>query len=69
MLSALRLCVWRFDNGYMELFDINQTLALTFWTKKRKVFENGISSDFVACFIPADWAADELCFLHIVHSE
>ena len=67
VLSALRLCVWRFDNGYIKLFNINQTLALTFWTKKRKVFENGIFSDFVACFITTNRTTDKICFFHAYH--
>ena len=37
-LSALRLCVWRFNNSYMKLFYVDQTLAFAFWTKERKVF-------------------------------
>ena len=69
MLSALRLCGWRFDNGYMELFNVDQTFTFAFWTKERKIFKYGIFPNFVACFISAYWAADELCFLHIVHSE
>ena len=67
VLSALRLCVWRFDNGYIKLFNINQTLALTFWTKKRKVFENGIFSDFVACFITTNRTTDRICFFYAYH--
>ena len=32
-LSALRLCVWLFDNGCIELFYMNQGLLLTFRTE------------------------------------
>ena len=32
-LSALRLCVWLFDNGCIELFYMNQGFMLTFGTE------------------------------------
>ena len=32
-LSALRLCVWLFDNGCIELFYMNQGFLLTFRTE------------------------------------
>ena len=38
-LSALRLCVWLFDNGCIELFYMNQGFLLTFRTEWREVFE------------------------------
>ena len=33
-LSALRLCVWLFDNCYVQLFYINQRFLLAFRTKQ-----------------------------------
>ena len=33
-LSALRLCVWLFDNCYVQLFYINQRFLFTFRTKQ-----------------------------------
>lgn len=66
MLSALRLCGWRFDNGYMKLFSINYALDFAFGAKKWEVFENGIFPDFVAGFISADRAMDKVCVFHIV---
>ena len=65
MLSALRLCVWRFDNCYMELLNINQTLSFTLRAKEWKIFENGILSNFITGFIPTNGATDKVCFLHI----
>ena len=65
MLSALRLCVWRFDNSYVKLFNINQTLSFTFGTKERKIFKNSIFSNFITGFIPTNGATDKVCFLHI----
>ena len=38
-LSALRLCVWLFDNGYIELFYMDQGFLPTFRTEQREVFE------------------------------
>ena len=32
-LSALRLCVWLFDNGYIELFYMDQGFLPTFRTE------------------------------------
>ena len=42
MLSALRLCVWRFDNGYMEfvidkLADYKKSLIYEVVTGKKEV--------------------------------
>ena len=33
-LSALRLCVWLFDNCYVQLFYINQRFLFTFRAKQ-----------------------------------
>ena len=38
VLSALRLCVWLFDNFYFEVIYAYQTFFFTFWTIQRKVF-------------------------------
>lgn len=62
MLSALRLCVWRFDNCYMKLFNINQTLSFTLRAKEWKIFENGIFSNLVACLVSANGATNKVCF-------
>ena len=67
MLSALRLCVWRFNNCYMELFNINQTFSFTLRAKEWKIFESGIFSNLVACLVPANGATNKICFCHIYH--
>ena len=37
-LSALRLCVWLFDNCHIELCDMNSGFLFAFGTKQRKIF-------------------------------
>ena len=40
--SALRLCVWLFDDGNFLLLDRNKCFLLTFWTVQRKIHQNSI---------------------------
>lgn len=55
-LSALRLCVRLFDNGCIELFDIDYRFPLAFRAEQRKVFEYRIEAYLGSSFIFADWA-------------
>ena len=41
-LSALRLCVWLFDNEYIELFDIDYRFPFAFRTEQREVLKHNI---------------------------
>ena len=47
-LSALRLCVWLFDNCCMKLLYLNDRFVLAPRTKQRKVFKDRVFHDF--CF-------------------
>ena len=49
-LSALRLCVWLFDNYCIKLLYIDNSFLFAFWTKQRKVFQFRIISNFYSCF-------------------
>lgn len=49
-LSALRLYVWHFDNGYMELFNVDLTFTFAFGTKEMIIIKYGIFPIFVARF-------------------
>ena len=43
-LSALRLCVWLFDNFRIELFYIYQSFLFTLRAIKREIFQYRISA-------------------------
>ena len=47
-LSALRLCVWLFDNCCMKLFYLDDRFVLAPRTKQRKVFKDRVFHDL--CF-------------------
>ena len=47
-LSALRLCVWLFDNCCMKLFYLDDRFVFAPRTKQRKVFKDRVFHDF--CF-------------------
>ena len=55
-LSALRLCVWLFDNCCMKLFYFDDRFVLAPRTKQRKVFKDRVFHDFCFRFCTADWA-------------
>ena len=63
-LSALRLCVWLFDNGYIELFYIDDGFPPTLWTVKRKIFEHCIGANFCARFVLANRTENPISSLH-----
>ena len=52
--SALRLCVWLFDDNDMKIFYMNQTFPSTFWTIEGIIYQNGVHSDSVSRFLTAD---------------
>ena len=54
-LSALRLCVWLFDNRYIQLSCGDQCFMLAFGTVQWEVFKNCIFSYSYPCFRAADW--------------
>ena len=61
VLSALRLCVWRFNSSHMELCNVDQAFAFALRTKEWESFLiDSIFSDFVTCFISADKATHPL---------
>ena len=49
-LSALRLCVWLFDNRYMKLFDTDKHFTFAFETKEWEIVKYRVLSDFKSCF-------------------
>ena len=50
-LSALRLCVWLFDNFRIELFYIYQNFLFTLGAIKREIFQYRISAQLNSGFI------------------
>lgn len=36
-LSALRLCVWLSNNGYIQLLYMNERFLFTFWTEQGEI--------------------------------
>ena len=50
-LSALRLCVWLFDNERILFFYANQGFLLILRTIERKIFQFGIATNLDSCFI------------------
>ena len=63
-LSALRLCVWLFDNCCMKLFYIDDGFPPTLWTVKRKIFEHCIGANFCARFVLANRTENPISSLH-----
>ena len=53
-LSALRLCVWLFDNGCIELFDIDYRFPFAFRTKQREVLKHSIKAYLGSGLVFAD---------------
>ena len=37
VLSALRLCVWLSNNGYIQLLYMNERFLFTFWTEQGEI--------------------------------
>lgn len=37
VLSALRLCVWLSNNGYIQLRYMNERFLFTFWTEQGEI--------------------------------
>ena len=62
--SALRLCVWLFDDGYLKFFYFNQTIVLTFRAVEWKIFQFCILPHLYPRFISAGRASYPFCFLH-----
>ena len=63
-LSALRLCVWLFDNCRMKLFYIDDGFPPTLWTVKRKIFEHCIGANFCTRFVLANRTENPISSLH-----
>ena len=63
-LSALRLCVWLFDNCRMKLFYIDDGFLPTLWTVKRKIFEHCIGANFCTRFVLANRTENPISSLH-----
>ena len=55
-LSALRLCVWLFDNCRMKLLYFDDRFVLAPRTKQREVFKDRVLHDLCFRFCAADWA-------------
>ena len=52
-LSALRLCVWLFDNWYIHLLYVNKGFLFAFRAVQGKVFQFGIVPYLQPCFAVA----------------
>ena len=63
-LSALRLCVWLFDNCRIKLFYIDDGFPPTLWTVKRKIFEHCIGANFCTRFVLANRTENPISSLH-----
>ena len=62
-LSALRLCVWLFDNFRIELFYIYQNFLFTLGAIKREIFQYRISAQLNSGFIFANWTEQAMIIL------
>ncbi len=38
-LSALRLCVWLFDNCHIKLLNVDESFLFAFWAVQQEVFK------------------------------
>ena len=63
-LSALRLCVWLFDNFRIELFYIYQNFLFTLGAIKWEIFQYRISAQLNSGFIFANWTEQPFHFAH-----
>ena len=53
VLSALRLCVWLSNNGYIQLLYMNERFLFTFWTEQGEILQFRVNSYFYSGFIMA----------------
>ena len=53
-LSALRLCVWLFDNCHIKLPNVDESFLFTLGAIKREIFKHCIWPEFYSCFILAN---------------
>ena len=65
-LSALRLCVWLFDNCCMKLFYLDDRFVFAPRTKQRKVFKDRVFHDL--CFRFCSTARTENPFSLVHHA-
>mgnify|MGYP007007454140 CR=1 FL=1 len=63
-LSALRLCVWLFDNCCMKLFHIDDGFPPALRTVKWKIFKYCIGADLCTGLAFADRAKNPISSLH-----
>ena len=54
-LSALRLCVWLFDNCRIELFYIDDRFLSAFGAEQREILKYRFSMYLNSGFVIADW--------------
>ena len=66
--SALRLCVWLFDDCQLKIFDLYQAFLPAFWAEKRKVYQFCVRSYFDTGFTATGGAAYPFDFFHIASS-
>lgn len=68
ILLILCLCVWLFDDGYLQLFCVYQSFLFTFRAVKRIVFQNCILSKSITSFTATNRTYNPLRFIHFIHS-
>ena len=62
--SALRLCVWLFDDRYVFLSYRNKRLLLAFRAKQRKIKQDSIVPYFCMCLVSASRTQDTFFQFH-----
>lgn len=66
-LSALRLSVRLFDNGYCAIIHIDDQLLLALWTEKREVEKCGVLPQHGTGFAMANRAEEPLSICGLYH--
>ncbi len=61
------LCVWLFNDGYLQIFYINQCFLFAFRAVKWIVIQNCIFSNSVTDLTATNWAAYPFCFHSSLH--
>ena len=64
VLSALRLCVWLFDNCGIQLLYIDDCFLLAFGAVQGKVFKHRIASYLNPRFAVTDRTQYKICLFH-----
>jgi len=62
--SALRLCVWLFDDAQLEIFNFYQKLLFAFRTVQWEIYQFCVGPYLYAGFVAANWTTQPFTLIH-----